>query len=148
VVHPDLHYMAGTFEKVSPLFKGSNDCEHLLVMDLVVPFDHIQALQHEGDQVPFFVFGQKLRENSPSGKVQTISLNLKGLHQIRQHQHGSSGDELLELLEGGKFHFAKVKRYCFLCEVMEGLGNLHKAFDEVPIEVEEPYKGLGLLQVL
>ena len=57
-------------------------------------------------------------------------------------------EELLELLEGGKFCFAEVKRNCFLHEVMKGLSDLREAFDEASVEVEKANEGLTFLQVL
>ena len=42
VVRPDLTLMFCAFDKVPPLLEGSDDCQHLLVVDLVVPFDRGQ----------------------------------------------------------------------------------------------------------
>jgi len=56
VVRPDLALMFCTLDKVLPLLEGSDDCQHLLVVDLIVPFDGRQGLGEEGDQVPLFVF--------------------------------------------------------------------------------------------
>ena len=54
VVRPDLTLMFHALNKVPPLLEGSDDCQHLLVVDLVVPFDGGQGLGEEGDQVPLF----------------------------------------------------------------------------------------------
>jgi len=56
VVRPDLALMFRAFDKVLPLLEGSDDCQHLLVVDLVVPFDGEQGLGEEGDRVPLFIF--------------------------------------------------------------------------------------------
>jgi len=50
VVRPDLALMFRAFDKVPPLLEGSDDCQHLLVVDLVVPFDRGQGLGEEGDR--------------------------------------------------------------------------------------------------
>jgi len=55
VVHRDLALMFRTLDKVPPLLEGSDDCQHLLVLDLVVPFDRGQGLGEESDWVPLFV---------------------------------------------------------------------------------------------
>jgi hypothetical protein len=39
MVSPDLDQMLRTFEEVSPLLEGSDDCQHLLVVDLVIVLD-------------------------------------------------------------------------------------------------------------
>ena len=56
VVHPDLALMFRALDKVLPLLKGSDDHQHLLVVDLIVPLDGGQRFGEEGDQVPLFVF--------------------------------------------------------------------------------------------
>jgi len=56
VVRPDLALMFRTLNKVLPLLEGSDDCQHLLVVDLVVLFDRGQGLGEEGNRVPLFVF--------------------------------------------------------------------------------------------
>ena len=38
VVCPDLDWVPGSFQKVSPLFQRMDDSEHLFVMDLIVSF--------------------------------------------------------------------------------------------------------------
>lgn len=44
VVCPDLEVMLHAFYIVLPLFKCTDDSEHLLVMNLVVPFNRVEAL--------------------------------------------------------------------------------------------------------
>jgi len=78
VVHPDLNWMLGSFQKVSPLFQHADDSEHLFVMNLVVPFHQRQGFAVEGYWVPFLLSGQLLRENSSGGKVRAVSLDVEG----------------------------------------------------------------------
>ena len=56
VVYPDFYWILSFFQKVSPLFQYVNDGEHLLVMDLVVPFHWRQGFAIESHWVPFFFF--------------------------------------------------------------------------------------------
>ena len=53
IVHPNLKLAWGTFEVVLPLFQCADDCQHLLVMDFVVPLDRAEAFGEEGDWIPF-----------------------------------------------------------------------------------------------
>jgi len=43
VVHPDLYRVSGFFQEVSLLLQCVDDSEHLLVVDLVVPFHRRQG---------------------------------------------------------------------------------------------------------
>jgi hypothetical protein len=43
VVGPDLYMVASTFEVMSPLFKPSDDGEHLGVMDLIISLYRIEC---------------------------------------------------------------------------------------------------------
>jgi len=56
VVRPDLALMFRALDEVPPLLEGSDDCQHLLVMDLVVLLDGGQGFGEESDQVPLFIF--------------------------------------------------------------------------------------------
>ena len=53
VVRPNLKLAWGTFKVVPPLFQCADDCQHLLVMDFIVPLDRAEAFGEEGNQVPF-----------------------------------------------------------------------------------------------
>ena len=53
VVHPDLYWVLGSFQKMPPLFQCVDDSKYLLVMDLVIPFHWRQGFAIEGHQMPF-----------------------------------------------------------------------------------------------
>ena len=55
VVHSDLDWVPGFFQKVSPLFQHVDDSKHLFVMDLVVPFHRRQGFAVEGHWVLFLL---------------------------------------------------------------------------------------------
>jgi hypothetical protein len=44
VVHPDFKLVTSTFQKMAPVFQSSDDCQHLLVVDLIVMFHHTETL--------------------------------------------------------------------------------------------------------
>jgi len=48
--------MFHALDKVPPLLEGSDDCQHLLVVELIVPFNGGQGLGEESIQVPLLVF--------------------------------------------------------------------------------------------
>ena len=60
MVRPDLARMFRAFDEMSPFLQGSDDGKHLLVMDLVVPFNWGECLREKGDQVPLFIFRRHL----------------------------------------------------------------------------------------
>ena len=53
VVRPNLKLAWGAFKVVPPLFQRTDDCQHLLVMDFVVPLNRAEALGEEGDWMSF-----------------------------------------------------------------------------------------------
>ena len=53
VVHPDFKLTQGAFKEVLPLLQCSDDGQHLLVVDLIVPLDQAETLGEEGNWVPF-----------------------------------------------------------------------------------------------
>jgi len=55
VVCPDFHQVLGSLQEVFPLFQYTDDSEHLLVMDLVIPFHWRQGFAVEGHQMPFLL---------------------------------------------------------------------------------------------
>jgi hypothetical protein len=44
VVHPDFKLVTSTFQEMAPVFQSSDDCQHLLVVDLIVTFHHAETL--------------------------------------------------------------------------------------------------------
>jgi len=81
VVRPDLALMFCALDKVSPLLEGSDDRQHLLVMDLIVSLDGGQGFGEEGDRVPLFVFRRYLGEDRNRRKVGTVGFNAEGFGQ-------------------------------------------------------------------
>ena len=53
VVCPNLKLACGTFKVVLPLLQCTDDHQHLLVMDFIVPLGRAEAFGEEGNQVPF-----------------------------------------------------------------------------------------------
>ena len=56
VVCPDLWGMFCTFQEVALLLYSSNDCQHLLVIDIIILFHCAQGLEVEGHWVPLSIF--------------------------------------------------------------------------------------------
>ena len=56
VVGVDFELLHHPFQEVPPLFQCLDDCQHLLVMDLVVPFNLSEGLGHEGNRVEGAIF--------------------------------------------------------------------------------------------
>jgi len=96
VVCPDLALMFHAFDKVPPLLEGSDDCQHLLVMDLVVPFDGGQGLGEEGDRVPLFVFQGYLGEDRTCCKVRAVSFDAEGFGRVGRDEDRSGSDTSLQ----------------------------------------------------
>src|ERR1700727_199865 len=73
VVCPYLEGVLSPFQIMSPLFQCSDNGEHFLIMDFIVPLYFIQAFGQKGYRMhlPIFPF---LRQHSTSCKVRTVCL--------------------------------------------------------------------------
>jgi hypothetical protein len=60
VVRPDLKFVLGTLEEMSPFFKGTHHCKHFLVVNLIVPLNLSKALGIKGDRMPFAILWRLL----------------------------------------------------------------------------------------
>src|SRR5262245_28092288 len=100
MVRPDLYRVAGALQEVSPLLQGPDNREHLLVVDLIVPFDRGEGLAIERDRMPFVGFRRWLREDSTSRKVGAVRFNPKRGGVVGRGKDGGRGDGLLESIEG------------------------------------------------
>ena len=72
VVCPDFDTMPCAFEEMPPLFESSDDCQHFLVMDLIVSLDWGEAFRVERDRVPLVVLWRLLRKHCASCNIQTV----------------------------------------------------------------------------
>ncbi len=80
VVRPDLALMFRALDKVPPLLECSDNRQHLLVMDLIVPFNGGQGLGEESDWVPFFSSSEDTWERTaPVAKSELLASVRKGL---------------------------------------------------------------------
>ena len=80
VVCPDLTLIFCALDKVPPLLEGSDNHQHLLVMDLIVPFDGGQGFGEESDWVPFFSSSEDTWERTaPVAKSELLASVRKGL---------------------------------------------------------------------
>ena len=95
MICPDLTLMFCALDKVPPLLEGSDDCQHLLVVDLIVPFDGGQGLGEEGDRVPLFVFRRYLGEDRTCRKVGTVGFDAEGSGQVGRDEDQSRSDTSL-----------------------------------------------------
>ena len=77
VISPDLDWMLGTFEVMTPFFETADDHEHLCVVDLIVAFDQGEALGEEHNWMPFVVFPRLLGEDYASCKTRCICFKSK-----------------------------------------------------------------------
>jgi len=60
-------------------FQCMGDSEHLLVMDLVIPFHQREGLAVKDYWVPLLFSRQSLRKNGSGDEVRTVSLDTEGL---------------------------------------------------------------------
>jgi len=147
VVRPDFALMFRAFDKVPPLLEGSDDCQHLLVMDLVVPFDRGQGLGEEGDQVPLFVFRGYLGEDRTCCKVGAVGFDAEGFGWVRRDEDQGRSDTSLQPSECGALSFSPVPIGIVSGQVEERVGMFREVSDEPSVEFDESEEGLHFLLV-
>jgi len=79
VVCPYLHFVLSAFREVSPFLKCSDDHEHLLVMDFIVPFHSAEGLGHECDRMPLVIFRRMLGKDCSGSIIGAVCLDPEGV---------------------------------------------------------------------
>ena len=87
--------MFRALNKVLPLLEGLDNCQHLLVVDLVVPLNGGQGLGEESDRVPLFVCRRYLGEDRTCCKVGAVSFDAEGFGRVRRDEDWSGSDTSL-----------------------------------------------------
>ena len=85
---------------MSPLFHGADDGEHLLIVDLVVPFHRRQGFRQERNRMPVPILWVLLGQNCACYKVQTISFNPEGPGVVQRCKDWSGGNQALKSVKG------------------------------------------------
>jgi len=145
MVRPDLALMFRALDEVPPLLKGSDDCQHLLVMDLVVPLDGGQGLGEEGDWVPPFIFRRYLGEDRTRRKVGTVGFDAEGFGRVGRDEDRSGSDTSLQPSECGALGLSPAPAGIVSGQVEERAGVLQEVSDKLSVEVGESEEGLHFL---
>jgi len=124
VVHPDLTLMFCTLDKVPPLSEGSDNCQHLLVVDVVVLLYGGQGLREESDWVPLFVFQGYLEEDHTCCKVRAVGFNAEGFGWVRRDEDWSGSDTSLQPSKCSALDFSPAPAGVVLGQVKERVGML------------------------
>jgi len=123
------NYTASSFEthhhaldEVLPLLEGSDDCQHLLVVDFVVLLDRGQGFGEESNRVPLFVFQGYLGEDCTRCKVRAVSFDAEGLGRVGRDEDWSRSDTSLQSSECGALGFTPVPTRIVSGQVKEQVG--------------------------
>src|ERR1700728_4126973 len=94
VVCPDFDGMACSLKVMPPLLQGTDDREHLGVVDLVVTLHRTEAFGQESHWMPLSVLAGELGEDRTCGHPRAVSLDSEGLFSIRQNKYWGGGHQL------------------------------------------------------
>jgi len=147
VIRPDLALMFCAFDEVPPLLEGSDDCQHLLVVDLIVPLYRGEGFGKESDWVPLFVFWGHLGEDHTRCKVGAVSFNAEGFGWVGRYEDQSGGDTSLQPSECDALSFSPVPTGIVSGQVEERAGVFREVSNEPSVEVGEPEEGLHFLLI-
>src|ERR1700753_1253033 len=146
VVGPDLYRVLCSLKEMPPLLERSDNGEHLLVVDFVVPLGVIEAFGEKGHWVPLLV-GAQLREHGAGCEVRACCFQAIRPSRVREYQHWLGGHLVLQRLEGGDFGFPPNPPDILLREVEERPRDVGEPTDESPVEVDEAQELLYILPV-
>jgi len=147
VLRPDLALMFRTLNKVPPLLEGLDDCQHLLVVDLVVPFNGGQGFGEEGNQVPLLVFRGYLGEDHTRCKVGAVGFDVEGSGRVGRDEDRSGSDTSLQPSECSALGLSPMPTKIVSGQVKERAGVFREVSDEPSVEVGESEEGLYLFLV-
>src|SRR6266436_7243239 len=121
-----------------------HDCQHLFVVDLVVPLCIREALRHKAYWVeqPVLLL---LRQDSPCGEVRCVALQLEETGLRGECKRRGGGDGVLQCIKGLLLSCAPRPVLRLPSECMKGVGDFGEVPDEPPVEVHKPYEGLDIL---
>ena len=111
VISVDLELGVGSFEFWPPLFQGTDDHKHFLIVDLVVALREGHSLQEVGYWVSFCV-RVLLREDFCDNLIGGVSLHHRREVHIIMSEEGGRSELVLEFLKG------------FCTDLIEGEGNV------------------------
>jgi hypothetical protein len=60
VVCPDFDPVVGAFQEMVPVLQSSHDCQHFLVMDLIVPLHCVETFGVVSNRMPLVVLRRLL----------------------------------------------------------------------------------------
>ena len=89
MVRPDLALMFRALDKVPPLLKGSDDRQHLLVVDLVVPLDGDRDLERKVTGCHFSSSEDTWERTAPVAKSELSASMRKGLVGLGEMRTGA-----------------------------------------------------------
>ena len=137
VVGPNLELMFGSFQEVPPFFHRSDNCQHFLVVDLIVSFDRGQGFGQKCNWVPFVINRGLLREYCAGSKVGAISLNPKRSGVVRRRQDWGGSDCAFKRVKSRLLFLSPPPFDIILREVEEWASMMREVFDEPTVEVCE-----------
>ena len=89
VISPDLDWVSGAFEVMTPFFETTDDRKHLCVVDLIVAFNWGEALREECNRMPFVVFPRLLGEDRAGCETRCVRFKSKGEVGVREDEDWS-----------------------------------------------------------
>ena len=140
--------MQSALEIVPPLLQCTDDRQHLLVMDFVVPLNHTEAFGEEGDQMPLLTtIRGLLGQDCSGGCIGGVCFDTVRAGVVQEGKDRGRGDQLLQHVKGSLFQPSPFPSNILLGEVEQGMGMVGEVLDEPLVEVDKSDKGLDLFLV-
>ena len=81
--------LAQSFEIMTVVVHGLDDCQYLLVVDFIIEFRRVELSTPEGYRVEFAGFRVSLRDNTPLGIIGGVRFHNGGQRGVEMSQDGS-----------------------------------------------------------
>jgi len=146
VVGDHINRSGGALKVVSPVLKGLEDGQKLLVMGVVVELRGGQSPQIVCDRAEDLV-GASDGKDSSNGIVQSIGLHNQRSIRDPVSKDRSGGEGLLQEVKGGATVLTKIPRNVFAGKPRERYDNVGVVENEAMVEVRKTEEGLDVLHL-
>ena len=144
MVGDNVHWNGGTFQIVTPGAESLIDGEELLIMGVVVEFQHSQCPRVECDWTDLTILTMD-GDDTGNGIVRGVGFHNNGMIQQPMSQDGGGSKGVLEALESNATVVRERPRDSLPGKAGKGNHNLGVLVDEATIKVHKTEEGLNVL---
>ena len=120
---------------MAPGLQGTDDCEHLTVVDLIVAFSVVHRLGVESNRVPFAVL-PLLTQDRTRSEARCVDFDTGVAVRIIDSQDRAFSEATFKLVKGRLLLFSPLP-WCLAREAIQGFADSAEVLNELSIEVRK-----------